>query len=67
MTKPTVELSVKDLNHAGAVCCPSPLAHMEVASSHPKVFLNVGHSGQAKCPYCGTSYKLKAGEHFEGH
>jgi len=30
------------------------------------VYLDVGHSGEAKCPYCGTAYKLKAGEHFSG-
>ncbi|MEY4138837.1 MAG: hypothetical protein RLZZ371_1019, partial [Pseudomonadota bacterium] len=24
-------------------------------------------TGQAKCPYCGTVYKLKEGEHFHGH
>jgi len=28
---------------------------------HPKVFLDIGHTGEAKCPYCGTSYRLKAG------
>jgi uncharacterized Zn-finger protein len=26
----------------------------------------VAHSGEAKCPYCSTIYKLKAGEHFGG-
>jgi len=30
------------------------------------VYLDVAHSGQAKCPYCGTEYRLKAGEHFAG-
>jgi uncharacterized Zn-finger protein len=24
----------------------------------------VARTGEAKCPYCGTVYKLKAGEHF---
>jgi uncharacterized Zn-finger protein len=27
----------------------------------------VAKSGQAKCPYCGTVYKLKDGEHFSAH
>jgi uncharacterized Zn-finger protein len=27
----------------------------------------VAHTGEAKCPYCGTVYKLKAGEHFGSH
>jgi uncharacterized Zn-finger protein len=40
---------------------------MKLWNSHPKVYLNVGHSGQAKCPYCSTVYQLKAGEHFAGH
>jgi uncharacterized Zn-finger protein len=29
--------------------------------------LDVAHNGHAKCPYCGTVYQLKAGEHFEAH
>lgn len=28
---------------------------------HPKVFLDIAHTGEAKCPYCGTFYRLKAG------
>ena len=40
---------------------------MKIWNSHPKVYLDVGKSGEAKCPYCGTVYKLKDGEHFEGH
>ena len=67
MTNATVELLAKDLNHAGGVHCPSPLAKMEVPNTHPKVYLDVAHTGQAKCPYCGTVYKLKDGEHFQGH
>ena len=47
--------------------CPSPLAGMKIWDGHPKVYLDVGHSGAAKCPYCGTVYQLKAGEHFAGH
>lgn len=67
MTKALVELLAKDLNHAGGVYCPSPLAHMQIQNTHPKVYLDVASSGQAKCPYCGTVYKLKDGEHFQGH
>ena len=62
-----IELLAKDLNHQGGVFCPNPKADMKIWDSHPKVFLDVAHSGEAKCPYCGTLYKLKAGEHFEGH
>jgi len=67
MTTTTVELTAKDLNPAGGVYCPNPLAKMAVANTHPKVYLDVAHHGQAKCPYCSTVYKLKAGEHFHGH
>jgi uncharacterized Zn-finger protein len=35
---------------------------MKVWNTHPKVYLDVAHHGEAKCPYCGTVYKLKAGE-----
>jgi uncharacterized Zn-finger protein len=40
---------------------------MKIWNSHPKVYLDVAHSGQAKCPYCGTVYQLKDGEHFSAH
>ena len=66
-TSATVELLTKDLNHQGSVFCPSPLAHMQRWDNHPKVYLDVGRIGQAKCPYCGTVYTLKDGEHFAGH
>ena len=64
---PVIEVLAKDLNHQGGVFCPSPLAKMETWDTHPKVYLDVGHSGSAKCPYCGTVYALKAGEHFDSH
>jgi uncharacterized Zn-finger protein len=64
---PAIELLAKDLNAQGGVYCPSPLAQMKTWDTHPKVYLDVGHSGSAKCPYCGTVYALKAGEHFAGH
>jgi uncharacterized Zn-finger protein len=63
----TVELLAKDLNAQGGVYCPSPKADMKVWNSHPKVYLDVARTGQAKCPYCGTVYQLKAGEHFGAH
>ncbi|MBK7052991.1 MAG: zinc-finger domain-containing protein [Rhodoferax sp.] len=66
MSNSTVELLAKDLNAQGGVYCPSPQAGMKLWSSHPKVYLDVAGSGQAKCPYCGTVYKLKAGEHVGG-
>ena len=62
----SVELLAKDLNGNGGVYCPSAKADMKLWNSHPKVYLDVASTGQAKCPYCGTEYKLKAGEHV-GH
>ncbi len=38
--------------------CPMP--GMYLWNSHPKVFLAIQPTGEAKCPYCGASYKLVA-------
>ena len=67
MSKVQVELLAKDLNAQGGVYCPSPKANMKIWNNHPKVYLDVAHSGQAKCPYCGTVYKLKDGERVDSH
>jgi len=67
MSKSLVTLLAKDLNPQGGVFCPSPLAEMKTWNTHPQVYLDVAHAGQAKCPYCGTVYQLKDGEHFEAH
>jgi uncharacterized Zn-finger protein len=64
MSQAVVQLLAKDLNHQGGVYCPRPEAGMQLWNNHPKVYLDVAHTGEAKCPYCGTLYKLKAGEHF---
>jgi uncharacterized Zn-finger protein len=66
-TPPNIELLASELNAQGGVYCPSAKAHMQLYSSHPKVYLDVARTGQAKCPYCGTVYALKAGEHFGPH
>ena len=36
-------------------------------NSHPRVFLDVAKTGDAKCPYCGTEYKLTPGTEPHGH
>ena len=61
-----VELVAKDLNANGGIFCPSPKADMKLWNTHPRVYLDVAQSGAAKCPYCGTVYKLREGEHFGG-
>ena len=36
--------------------CPMP--GMYLWNSHPKVYLPVEETGEAKCPYCGATYFL---------
>ncbi|MCH9742582.1 MAG: zinc-finger domain-containing protein [Proteobacteria bacterium] len=36
--------------------CPMP--GMALWNAHPKVFLPIEETGQAKCPYCGAEYVL---------
>jgi len=41
--------------------CPMP--GMYLWNSHPKVYLPVEATGEAKCPYCGAVYQMtEAGE-----
>lgn len=47
------------------ISCPGP--HTPLWNLHPKVFLDVATTGAARCPYCGTEYRLRAGEHVGGH
>ena len=63
--KAVVELTAQDLQGHGVVFCPNP--KMPLWSGHPRVFIDVGSTGEGKCPYCGTVYKLKAGEVVGSH
>ncbi len=67
MSNQEVQLLASELNPQGGVYCPRPQAGMALWSNHPRVYLDVAHTGQARCPYCGTLYRLKAGEHFQAH
>jgi uncharacterized Zn-finger protein len=58
---PAVELGANDL----PAYCPNP--NMPIWSSHPRVFLDMDDHGKAKCPYCGTAYKLKPGTVISAH
>lgn len=53
---PVVELAAQDL----PAFCPNPA--MPVWNHHPRVFLELATTGRAMCPYCGTVYRLRAGE-----
>jgi uncharacterized Zn-finger protein len=64
-TKAVVELAAAELVGPGVIACPNP--KMSLWSNHPKVFIDVAKTGEGKCPYCGTVYRLKAGEHLHGH
>jgi uncharacterized Zn-finger protein len=37
-----------------------PLPRMYLWNSHPKVYLPIEATGEAKCPYCSSSYVLVA-------
>ena len=56
-----IEITAKDL----PLHCPT--AAVAAWSSHPRVFLDILETGQVACPYCGTKYKLIAGEHLGHH
>jgi uncharacterized Zn-finger protein len=38
------------------LACPMP--GMQLWNSHPRVYLAIEATGQAKCPYCGAVYVL---------
>ena len=63
--KSVVELGAQDLQGPGAVACPNP--KMALWSTHPRVFIDVATTGQGKCPYCGTVYRLKVGAKVHSH
>lgn len=65
--KATIALLASDLNSQGGIFCPSAKADMKLWNGHPHVYLDVARTGQARCPYCGTAYQLKAGEVVGGH
>jgi uncharacterized Zn-finger protein len=58
--KAVVELAAADLLGPGVVFCPNP--KMALWCNHPKVYIDVASTGEGRCPYCGTVYRLKAGE-----
>ncbi len=59
-----IEVAAADLQGPGVIACPNP--KMALWSTHPKVFIDVVTTGSGKCPYCGTEYRLKAGEKVHG-
>lgn len=35
-----------------------PLPQQSLWNSHPRVFLDIETTGHARCPYCGSEYRL---------
>jgi uncharacterized Zn-finger protein len=63
--KAVVEVTAKDVQGPGVVFCPNP--KMPLWSGHPRVYIDVATTGEGVCPYCGTAYRLKAGEKVGAH
>lgn len=55
-----IEITAKDL----PLHCPTPDAPLW--ARHPRVFLEITHTGKAVCPYCSAHYVL-TGELPKGH
>lgn len=60
-TQREIEIVASDL----PLHCPMP--DMMKWNAHPRVFLPIEKTGEALCPYCGTRYRIKAGEVIKGH
>ena len=54
-----VDVQAADLHGPGVVFCPNP--KMPLWSNHPRVFIDVASTGEGRCPYCGTAYRLAGG------
>ena len=64
--KATVEVRRQGPAGPRVVFCPNP--KMPLWSNHPRVFIDIATEGHGSCPYCGTVYRLKAGEKIaSGH
>jgi len=58
-----INVLAQDLDHQGAVFCPTAKdlesdPNPGLAMGHPKVYLDVARTGEAKCPYCGNVFQL---------
>ncbi|HEX3058860.1 MAG TPA: zinc-finger domain-containing protein [Usitatibacter sp.] len=56
-----VEVTAADL----PLHCPLP--SQKLWNTHPRVFLQVEQTGEARCPYCSTLYKLTGSAPRPGH
>jgi uncharacterized Zn-finger protein len=56
-----VEVTARDL----PLHCPLP--SQKLWNTHPRVYLPVESTGEARCPYCGTLYKFTGPASPHGH
>jgi len=56
LIEPNAENRYEVSEAALPLSCPMP--GMYLWNSHPKVYLPIEATGQAKCPYCGAVYTL---------
>ena len=56
-TEQCYHVTQKDL----PLSCPMP--DMPAWNAHPRVYLSIEESGEAKCPYCGASFILESPSH----
>jgi uncharacterized Zn-finger protein len=61
LNQATVEVTQADL----PLHCPLP--SQKLWNTHPRVYLPVEATGEARCPYCGTVYRLAGGAAPRGH
>ena len=59
-----VELLAKDLNANGGVFCPSPKAGMKLWNTHPRIYLDVARTGEAKCAVLRHRLQAQGGRAF---
>ena len=64
-TEGVVLIGEAELQRDRAVFCPNP--KMPLWSNHPRVFIDIATSGEGRCPYCGTRYRLEPGAARGGH
>lgn len=61
LNQKSVEITAKDL----PLHCP--LASQKLWNTHPRVFLPIEDTGEYRCPYCSTLYRLAGGPVSGGH
>ena len=44
-----------------------PLPSQKLWNTHPRVYMPIEKTGESRCPYCGTLYKLAGGPVSGGH